>query len=204
MQEYDIIHDITAPYTPQSNGATEWKNKTLIDMVNCMLLRSSAPENIWREALLSVYIIISRVPQGDSDVTQYEHWKGRTPNIRFFKVWGCLAKVSILESKKRKIGPKTIDAIFIGYALDNNVNWFLVVNSKISEISNNTIIEAKNTVYFENIFPFKSRILSDPSCTPSTSDIPSSSSAPTLILNLETTKELKLLHPSVKISLLIL
>ena len=95
-----------------------------------------------------------------------------------FNVWGCLAKVSIQELKKRKIGPKTVDAIFIGYALDSNVNRFLVVNSEISEISNNTIIEARDAVYFENIFPFKSRIPSDPSCTPSTSDIPSSSSPP--------------------------
>ena len=70
---------------------------------------------------------------------------------------GLPAKISIVEPKKRKIDPKTIDAIFIGYALDSNVNWFLVVNSEIREISNNTIIEARH-VYFENIFPFKSRI----------------------------------------------
>ena len=55
---------------------------------------------------------------------------------------------------------------------------FLVVNSDISEIPNNTIIEVRDVVYFENIFPFKSRILSDPSFTPFTFDIPSSSSAP--------------------------
>jgi len=41
-----------------------------------------------------------------------------------------------------------------------------VVNSEISEISNNTIIEARD-VYFKNIFPFKSRIPNDPSSTPS-------------------------------------
>ena len=52
----------------------------------------------------------------------HERWNKRTPNIQFFKVWGFLVKVSILEPKKRKIGPKTIDAIFIGYALDSNVN----------------------------------------------------------------------------------
>ena len=54
-----------------------------------------------------------------------------------------------------------------------------MINSEISEISNNTIIEARDAVYFENIFPLKSRIPSGPFITPSTSDIPSSSSAPT-------------------------
>jgi len=53
-----------------------------------------------------------------------------------------------------------------------------VVNSEISEISDNTIIEDRD-VYFENIFSFKSRIPSDPSFTSSVSDISFSSSAPT-------------------------
>jgi len=79
-----------------------------------------------------------------------------------------LAKVSIPEPKERKIGPKTVDAILIGYALDYNVNRFLVVNYEISEISNNTIIKVRDAVYFENIFPFKSRIPSDSSVIPST------------------------------------
>ena len=50
-----------------------------------------------------------------------------------------------------------------------------MVNSEISEISNNTINEVRDVVYFENIFPFKSRLPSDPSFTLSASDIPSSS-----------------------------
>jgi len=146
-------------------------------MVNCMLLSSGVPENLWEKALLSSCFILNRVLQKDFDVTPYEYWKRRTPNIQFFKVWGCLAKVSILEPKKRKIDHKTIDVIFIRYALDSNVNWFLVVNSQIREISNKTIIKVRDIVYFENIFSFKSRIYSNPSCTPSTSDILFSSSA---------------------------
>ena len=107
-QEHGIIHEITAPYTPRSNGVAERKNRTLMDMVNCMLLSSGAPKNLWGEALLSACFILNRVPQRDSDITPYEHWKGRTPNIQFFKVWGCLAKVSIPEPMKRKIGPKLL------------------------------------------------------------------------------------------------
>ena len=140
-------------------------------MVKCMLLNSGASENVWGEALLSSCFILNRVPQRDSDITPYKCCKGRTRNIQFFMVWGCLAKLLISEPKKRKISIKTVDAIFIGYAVDSNVSRFLVVNSEISEVSNNTIIEVRDVVYFENIFPFKSRIPTDPSCTPSTSDI---------------------------------
>ena len=144
-----------------------------------MLLSSGAPKNLWGETLLSACFILNMVPQRDYDVTPYESWKEKTPNIHFFKVWDCLAKVSILESKKRKIGHKTVDTIFIGCTLDSNVIRFLVVNSEISEISNKTIIKVRDVVYFENIFPLKSRISSDLSITPSTSDIPSFSLTPT-------------------------
>ena len=68
-----------------------------------------------------------------------------------------MAKVIISKPKKRKIGPKIIDDVLSGYAPDSNVNRFLVVNSEISEISNNTIIEVRDIVYFENIYPFKFR-----------------------------------------------
>jgi len=123
-----------------------------MDMVNCMLLSSGALENFWGEALLFVCFILNRVPQRDSDVTPYERWKEITPNTQFFKVWGCLAEISISELKKIKIDPKTIDVIFMEYALYSNVNRFLVVNSEISEISNNTTIEDRDVVYFEIFF----------------------------------------------------
>ena len=60
-QEHDIIHEVVVPYTPQSNGVAEWKNRTLMDMINCMLLSSCAPENLWGEALLSSCFMLNRV-----------------------------------------------------------------------------------------------------------------------------------------------
>ena len=194
-QEHDIIHEVTARYTSQSNSVAERKNRTLMYIVNCMLLSPGAPENLG-EALLSSCFILNRIFQIDSDITPYECWKGRNPNVQFFKVWGYPAKVSILELKKKKFYPKTIDAIFIGYVLDKNVNRFLVVNSNINEISNSAIIEAVHVVYFENIFSLKSRIPNDPSCTLRASNILSSNSAPTTDLNLEGVKEVLAQRPN--------
>ncbi|GJU66054.1 zinc finger, CCHC-type containing protein [Tanacetum coccineum] len=37
FQSVGIIHETTAPYTPQQNGISEWKNKALKEMVNSML-----------------------------------------------------------------------------------------------------------------------------------------------------------------------
>ena len=36
-EEHGIIHERTPPYSPQSNGVAERKNRTLADLVNAML-----------------------------------------------------------------------------------------------------------------------------------------------------------------------
>ena len=105
----------------------------------------------------------------ENEKTPYEFWKRRAPNLSFLRVWGCLAKVVIPEPKRKKIGPKTVDAIFLGYAHHSSSYRFLVTNSEISEIPNNTVIESRDATFFENIFPYKTRIPKTVSEIPSTS-----------------------------------
>ena len=42
-QEHGIIHQTSAPYTPQKNGVVERKNRTLKEMKNAMLISSGLP-----------------------------------------------------------------------------------------------------------------------------------------------------------------
>ena len=118
-QEHGIIHQTFAPYTPQQNGIAECKNRTLKEMINVMLISLGLPQNLWGEALLSANYILNRLPHKKLDKTPYELWKGRSLSYKYLKVWGCLAKVMIPILKKIKIGPKTIDCIFIGYATNS-------------------------------------------------------------------------------------
>ena len=76
------------------------------------------------------------------------------PNLNYLKVWGCLAKVAVPKPKKVKVGPKTIDCVFIGYAQNRNAYRFLVHKSEIPDIHVNTIIESRDASFFENIFPY--------------------------------------------------
>ena len=45
-QEHGIIHQTSAPYTPQQNGIVERKNSTLKEMMNAMLISSGLPQNL--------------------------------------------------------------------------------------------------------------------------------------------------------------
>ena len=41
-----IIHQTTAPFTPQQNGVVERNNRTLKEMANAMLNSSGVPHNL--------------------------------------------------------------------------------------------------------------------------------------------------------------
>ena len=70
---------------------------------------------------------------------------------------GYLAKVMLPEPKKRKIGSKTSDCMFIGYADHSAAYKFLVLRSVV--LDRNIVIETKNAEFFENIFPLSERFL---------------------------------------------
>nr|KAJ0203942.1 hypothetical protein LSAT_V11C500257960 [Lactuca sativa] len=67
-----IIHQTTAPYTPQQNGVAERKNRTLKEMVNSMLSYSGLSEGFWGEAMLTACYILNRTPNKRSKNTPYE------------------------------------------------------------------------------------------------------------------------------------
>jgi len=96
-----------------------------------MLVSSNAPNNLWSEAILSACHIQNRIPHKKTGKTPYEFWKGYRSNLKYLKVWGCLAKVIFPNSNKRKIGSKSSDCMFIGYAEHSAAYRFLVLKSDL-------------------------------------------------------------------------
>ena len=115
-EEHGIIHERTPPYLPELNGIAERKNRTLTDLVNAMLDTAGLSKAWWGETLLTVSHVLNRIPNRNRETTPYEDWIGRKPSLSYLRTWGCLAKVNVPISKKRKLGPKTVDCVFLGYA----------------------------------------------------------------------------------------
>ena len=122
--------------------------------MNVMLISSGMSQVMWG-AILSANFLLNKIPFKNKDVTPYELWWGHKSSYKYLKVWGCLAKVIVTPPKALRIGPKTVDCIFIGYAKNGSSHRFLVYESKNPDVHKDSILETRpgNATYFEGEFP---------------------------------------------------
>jgi transposase InsO family protein len=104
-EEHGIIHERTPPYSPQSNGVAERKNRALTDLVNAMLDTAGLSKEWWDEAILTACHVLNRVPIKNKEITPFEEWEKKRLTLSYLRTWGCLAKVNVPITKKRKLGP---------------------------------------------------------------------------------------------------
>ncbi|CAA7061585.1 unnamed protein product [Microthlaspi erraticum] len=146
-----IIHEVTAPYTPQQNGVSERKNRVLKEMVNSMLSYSGLSDGFWGEGMLTACYLLNRVPNKRNKITPYELWYKKKPNLNYLRVWGCRAVVRLPQPKIRTLGERGIDCIFIGYAEHSKAYRFYVIEPNDS-IAVHTVIESRDAIFDENRF----------------------------------------------------
>ncbi|MCO5611034.1 hypothetical protein L7F22_065284 [Adiantum nelumboides] len=80
-----IKHQCTMPYTPQHNGVTKKKNRSLMEMARCMLKAKSLPHKLWMEAIACATHVLSRCPtRALKTITPYESWAGSSKKDDYY------------------------------------------------------------------------------------------------------------------------
>jgi hypothetical protein len=113
MRECGIVSQLTPAGTPQRNGVSERRNRTLLDMVRSMMSLTDLPLSFWGYALETAAFTLNRAPSKSIETTPYELWFGNKPKLSFLKVWGCDVYVKKLQPDK--LEPKAEKCVFIGY-----------------------------------------------------------------------------------------
>lgn len=113
LRDNGILSQWTPSYTPQHNGVSERRNRTLLDMVRSMIGHASLPKSFWGYALLTAVYLLNRVPTKVVSTTPYEIWNGKKPHLSYLKIWGCPAYVKRIVSDK--LDAKSDKCLFIGY-----------------------------------------------------------------------------------------
>jgi len=76
----------------------EMKNRTLQEMARTMIFENSIPKHFWAEVINTTCYVQNRILiRPILNKTPYKLWKGRKPNISYFKPFGC--KCYILNTK---------------------------------------------------------------------------------------------------------
>ncbi|KAD4982077.1 hypothetical protein E3N88_18748 [Mikania micrantha] len=113
LKERGIVSQPTPPGTPQLNGVSERRNRTLLDMVRSMMCRTNLPHSFWSFALMTAARIVNLAPTKKVNKTPYEIWFGTKPNLSYLRVWGCDAYVT--RDSDDKLDPRGEKVVFVGY-----------------------------------------------------------------------------------------
>jgi hypothetical protein len=137
LREHGILSQLTAPGTPQQNGVSERRNRTLLDMVRSMLSYADLPITFWGHALLTAAYILNHVPSKSVPLTPRELWAGRKPTLRHFRIWGCPAHVR--RDKGNKMEARSKVCLFIGYPKETKGYLFYDPKEKKVLVSTNVV-----------------------------------------------------------------
>ncbi|KAL8118400.1 hypothetical protein AgCh_016069 [Apium graveolens] len=72
LKENGIVSQWTPPYTPQLNGVSERRNRTLLDMVQSMMSYANFSVFLWGYALETSAYLLNKVPSKSIPQTPYE------------------------------------------------------------------------------------------------------------------------------------
>nr|GEU69046.1 retrovirus-related Pol polyprotein from transposon TNT 1-94 [Tanacetum cinerariifolium] len=85
-----IKREFSVPRTPQQNGITERKNRTLTEATRTMLADSLLPISFWAKAVNTACYVQNRVlVTKPPNKTPHELLLGKTPSIGFMRHFGC-------------------------------------------------------------------------------------------------------------------
>ncbi|KAK8669538.1 hypothetical protein V6N13_106966 [Hibiscus sabdariffa] len=140
LKECGIVSQLTPPGTPQWNGVSERRNRTLLDMVRSLMSHTDLLTSFWVYALETAAFTLNRVPSKSVQKTPHEMWTGRRPNMSFMRVWGCQAYVK--HQMSIKLEPKSQKCTFVGYLKETKGYYFY--NSK-----ENKMFVARTGVFLE-------------------------------------------------------
>ena len=122
LRDCGITSQLTPQGTPQWNGVSERRNRTLLDMVRSMMSQSDLPISFWGYVLEIAAFILNRVPSKAVEKTPYKIWTGKTPSLSFIKIWGCEPYVKRQISDK--LAPKSDKCLFVGYPKETKGYYF--------------------------------------------------------------------------------
>ncbi|KAJ1530258.1 hypothetical protein ONE63_005180 [Megalurothrips usitatus] len=150
LRERGVVHRKTVKNSPEQNGISERQNRTLANIVRCLLIQSGLPKTFWAEAFnVAVYVrnlspsraICNRIP--------VELWSNAPVTADMYERLIVLGCKGWLYEKGDKFDKMAIDYIFVGYGDVENVKGY-----KVWCPTKGKFVIAHNVKFDQTVFPY--------------------------------------------------
>jgi len=104
MKDSGILHEKTAPYSPEQNGVSERANRTLVGRAKAMILDGNMSDNLWAEAMHTAVDLTNRSPTRakPEHKTPYELWTSQQSDLTRLIPFGTPAFYYIPKIRRTK------------------------------------------------------------------------------------------------------
>lgn len=157
LKSEGIRREFTTTHTPEQNGVSERKNRTLEDAARCLMQQSGLPQSFWAEAVNTANYLRNRCPTKKlKGKTPFEYWHGREPTAHHLRDFG--SKVFCLDKtpNKGKFDRRSKEGIFVGYSEQSKAYRIWIPETRTTEISRDVVFREEMTAHddtVEDIFP---------------------------------------------------
>src|SRR5205814_900105 len=136
-----IIHETTAPYSPDQNGVAERANRTIMERVKAIIAEAKLDKRLWMEIASTVVYLKNRSPTSAVATTPYELWHGNKPNLSHLKIIGSMAYIHVPKEKRMKLDTHSHKGILVGYGGTNQY--------KVWDLTKNDTVVSRDVVFIE-------------------------------------------------------
>lgn len=110
-----MTHQVTPPYTPQLNGVAKRANRTIVESARSQMYGRKVPLELWGLAMQCTAYVKNRTMSSVNNITPFELCFKKRPDISHLKIFGCLVFIHVPDEKRKKLDPKAVEAMMVGY-----------------------------------------------------------------------------------------
>jgi hypothetical protein len=133
LNKQGVEHQVMAPYTSAQNGTAERSHRTMMLRGQAIWSESNFPPSLRAECVQAAVYLKNHTPTWVlKNITPYEVWHGRKPNLSHLHELGCWAFVLIQNKSNPKIYGQSTECILVGYS--DNLKSYCCYNRKTGQI----------------------------------------------------------------------
>ncbi|GJP63816.1 hypothetical protein CLOP_g20858 [Closterium sp. NIES-67] len=146
LREKGIRRQLTIPYTPQHNSIAERVNRTLLEGMRSMLSESGLTLDYWGDAVAMACWLKNRMPTKGlaADITPYEAFYKRKPNLGFLRVWGCMVQYREPTGPDHKLLSRTKWGVHLGPSTVSK-GWI------VRDVETGKLVATRDGVFYEEV-----------------------------------------------------